>query len=56
MLEFDFLPAPATLKGGEELSSGFVGQITRSVVSKRNAHKHTDRLFSANAWAQHVGH
>lgn len=56
MLEFDFLPAPATLKGGEELSSGFVGQITHSVVSKRNAHKHTDRLFSANAWAQHVGH
>lgn len=49
MLEFDFLPATVTLKGSEELSRGFVGQITHSVVSKRNAHKHTDRLFSANA-------
>lgn len=51
MLQFDFLPAPAsvTLKGGEELSRGFVGQITHSVVSKRNAHIHADHLFSANA-------
>lgn len=40
MLQFDFFPAPpsVTLKGGEELSRGFVGQITHSVVSKRNAH------------------